>query len=93
MQLADQSAIEAFVMQRLANQSIFVMAREGAEAVAIDADSAGVHAGQKAGAARRADGRLAKGMREGGGFADKAIEIGRVDMLHFPEAAMVSKRC
>ena len=80
VQFADESAVVTGIMQRFGNQPILVMAREGLEAVAVDADRAGVHAGQEAGAAGRANRRLAVGMGEGRRLADETIKIGRIDV-------------
>jgi len=78
MQFADQPAGVTGVSQALADQR-----REGGKCripVAIDVNRAGIHAGEKAGAAWRTDWRLAEGAFEGDAIVDQLVEVGRGQM-------------
>ena len=62
------------------DQPAFQMTRETGIAVAVHAQRSWIRTGQKSAAAGGADGRLAKGVGEGGGLLHKGVKARGVDM-------------
>ena len=86
VQLAHQPAVVAGVGQRAGDQSLGRLRRNHRVAIARIADPAGIHAGEEAGAAGRADGALAVGVRERHGLPHEAVEIRRAN-VRIPQRA------
>ena len=80
VQLADQAAVVAGLGQQARDQVGGDLAVRPGFAVARVVHPAGIHAGQKAGAAGRADRTLTEGVSEGRARGHEPVEIGRADV-------------